>query len=137
VEDLDFERREVVLQHKGEELTFGLAELELGHGNSSLRPVLRFSTRGSRSTIEPGIVGGMKQRLSGFGWLQLLALLTSGCAHWAGNRDAPEGRVASAGLVSAEFIFEEAPTPECHASTVVETASSRGRVVCGSAGECG
>ena len=35
------------------------------------------------------------------------------------DRKAPGG---SAGMVKAEFIYEEAPYPSCHAATIVETA---------------
>ncbi len=47
----------------------------------------------------------------------MLALLTSGCA----LLDFKNGALPQSGLVQSEFIYQEAPFPECHASTIVET----------------
>jgi len=44
---------------------------------------------------------------------------TSGCAHRSG---VPHRGDAAPPVVREEFIFEQGPTPACHASTIIETA---------------
>src|SRR2546427_137606 len=54
----------------------------------------------------------------------VLCLATVSCRH-VEHHAAHNGRLAETqpGLMKSEFIYETAPFPECHASTIVETKS--------------
>ncbi len=53
----------------------------------------------------------------------LLCAIVPGVAADSGDKQAVPG-----GLIKSEFIFEQAPFPECHASTIAQVA--RGQMVC-------
>lgn len=55
--------------------------------------------------------------VSGMAGALLLVLIASGCA----SIDSTAKGLAAPGLVQSEFIFNQPPTPSCHASTIVET----------------
>ena len=54
----------------------------------------------------------------------LVPLLIAGCAtHHASEMSAPSTNASNAKIVFSEFIYETAPFPSCHASTIEETKS--------------
>jgi len=65
----------------------------------------------------------MNIRFRSLGCAVLLAYLTAGCSHLSETSNRSPSSVSAPGRVLAEFIFERAPVPECHASTIVETPS--------------
>lgn len=84
-----------------------------------------FQRHFSESVSLPGVERSTVRGMNRWPWhasgALLLALLLTGCAHLPAPGSAATGPSPAPGLVSEEFLFERGPTPECHASTVVET----------------